>query len=141
LKIQIASSNPKPKGDSPVQFMMMVKHAENCPPPPKALSDAMAKLTEEAVRTGAFKTGGGLEQTAKSVRVKLSRGEVKVIDGPFTEAKEIVGGFAILEFPSKEEAIKGAVAFMELHKQHWPGWEGETEVRQIFGPPNVPSRP
>lgn len=72
----------------------------------------MAKLNEEGVRTGVFKTGGGLEQTANSARVKLSRGEVKVIDGPFTEAKEIVGGFAILEFPSKEEAIKGAVAFM-----------------------------
>ena len=72
----------------------------------------MAKLNEEGVRTGVFETGGGLERTAKSVRVKLSRGEVKVIDGPFTEAKEIVGGFAILEFPSKEEAIKGAVAYM-----------------------------
>jgi hypothetical protein len=40
--------------------------------------------------------------------------------------------------PSKEEAIKGAVQFMELHKQHWPGWEGETEVRQMFGPDDMP---
>ena len=52
----------------------------------------------------------------------------------FAEGKEVVGGFAILEFKSKEEAMQGAVQFMELHKQHWPGWEGETEVRQIFGP-------
>lgn len=115
-----------------MQFLMMVKHPENTSAPPQALIDAMGKLTEEAIRTGAFKAGGGLESTAKSVRVKLSRGEVKVVDGPFTEAKEVIGGFAILDFPSKEEAIKAAVHFIELHKQHWPGWEGESEVRQIF---------
>ena len=55
-------------------------------------------------------------------------------DGPFTEAKEVVGGYAQFELKSKEEAIKGAVRFMELHRKHWPGWEGEAEVRQIFGP-------
>ena len=55
-------------------------------------------------------------------------------DGPFTEAKEVVGGYAEFELKSKEEAIEGAVRFMELHKKHWPGWEGETEIRQIFGP-------
>ena len=55
-------------------------------------------------------------------------------DGPFTEAKEVVGGYAELELKSKEEAIEAAVNFMELHKKHWPGWEGETEIRQIFGP-------
>jgi hypothetical protein len=57
-----------------------------------------------------------------------------VIDGPFTESKEIVGGYAQFELPSKEEAVKGAVQFMELHRKHWPGWEGETEIRQMFGP-------
>jgi hypothetical protein len=66
--------------------------------------------------------------------VRLSGGEIKAIDGPFTEAKEIVGGFAILEFPSREEAVKSATEFMGLHKKYWPGWEGETEVRQILGP-------
>jgi hypothetical protein len=62
---------------------------------------------------------------------------VRVIDGPFTEAKEIVGGYAEFELNSKEEAIEGAVRFMELHKKHWPGWEGETEVRQIFEPEDL----
>ena len=55
-----------------------------------------------------------------------------------SSAKEIIGGYAIFELPSKEEAIKGAVQFMELHKHHWPGWEGETEVRQMFGPDDMP---
>jgi hypothetical protein len=57
-----------------------------------------------------------------------------VTDGPFTEAKEVIGGYAQFELKSKEEAVKGAVRFMELHRKHWPGWEGEAEVRQIFGP-------
>ena len=57
-----------------------------------------------------------------------------MIDGPFTEAKEIVGGFAMFELKSKEEAVESAVQFMELHNKYWPGWEGETEIRQMFGP-------
>jgi len=117
-----------------MQFMMMVKHAENFGPPPKEFMDAMAKLGEEAVKAGAMVTSGGLAPTAKSTRVRLSRGQVTAIDGPFTEAKEVVGGYAVLEFKSKEEAIESAKNFMELHKKYWPGWEGETEVRQVFGP-------
>jgi hypothetical protein len=117
-----------------MRFMMMVKHPEPSGPPPKELMDAMAKLTEEAVKAGTMVASGGLAPTAASTRVRLSRGQVTAIDGPFTEAKEVVGGFAILEFKSKEEALEGARAFMELHRKHWPGWEGETEIRQIFGP-------
>jgi hypothetical protein len=59
---------------------------------------------------------------------------VVVTDGPFTETNEVVGGYAQFELKSKEEAVRSAVRFMELHKKHWPGWEGETEVRQMFGP-------
>jgi hypothetical protein len=78
--------------------------------------------------------GGGLGPTALGARVRLSGGQVAVIDGPFSEAKEVIGGYAQFELKSKEEAVKSAVRFMELHKQYWPGWEGETEVRQMFGP-------
>ncbi len=117
-----------------MKFMMLVKHAENQGTPPKALMDAMAKIGQEAVKSGAMVESGGLAPTAKSTRVRLSQGQISAIDGPFTEAKEIVGGFAILQYNSKEEAIEGAKHFMELHKKHWPGWEGETEVRQVCGP-------
>jgi hypothetical protein len=116
-----------------MRFMMMVKHAENSVPPPKELMDAMASLSEEAVKNGTMLASGGLAPTAQSTRVRVSNGQLTVTDGPFTEAKEIVGGFAQFELKSKEEAIEGAVRFMELHKKHWPGWEGETEIRQIFG--------
>ncbi|MCU1304074.1 MAG: YCII--like protein [Candidatus Sulfotelmatobacter sp.] len=117
-----------------MRFLMMVKHAENSPPPPQELMDAMAILTEEAIKAGTIRGSGGLAPTAQSTRVRLSGGQIKVTDGPFTEAKEIIGGYAEFELKSKEEAIEGAVRFMELHKKHWPGWEGETEIRQVFGP-------
>ena len=57
-----------------------------------------------------------------------------VVDGPFNEAKEVVGGFAIFDAPSKAEMLKWTTRFMDLHKKHLPGWEGECEVRQIAGP-------
>jgi hypothetical protein len=117
-----------------MRFMMLVKHAEKSGPPPKEFMDAMAILSEEAVKAGTIRGSGGLAPSAHSTRVRLSSGQIKVTDGPFTEAKEVVGGYAEFELKSKEEAIEGAVRFMELHKKHWPGWEGETEIRQIFGP-------
>jgi hypothetical protein len=120
-----------------MKFMMLVKHAENAASsgaPPKEFMDEMTKLSEDAVKSGTILASGGLAPTAASTRVRLSKGQVTAMDGPFTEAKEIVGGFAMFELKSKEEAIEGAVRFMELHKKYWPGWEGETEVRQIFGP-------
>ena len=117
-----------------MRFMMIVKHAEKQGPPTKALMDAIAKLAEEEAKAGTMLGSGGLGPTALGARVRLSGGQVTVTDGPFTEAKEVVGGYAQFELKSKEEAIAGAVRFMELHKKYWPGWEGETEIRQMMGP-------
>ena len=121
-----------------MRFMMLVKSAENSGPPPKGLMDAIAKLAEGATQTGAMIESGGLVPTAQSTRVRLSGGKLSVIDGPFTEAKEVVGGYAVFEFKSKQEAVDSATHFMELHKLHWPSWDGETEIRQIFGPEEFP---
>ena len=117
-----------------MRFMMIVKHRENQGPPPKGLMDAIAKSAEEEVKTGRMLGNGGLGPTSLGARVRVSGGKLTVTDGPFTEAKEVIGGYAQFELKSREEAIKSAVEFMELHKKHWPGWEGETEVRQMFGP-------
>ena len=113
-----------------MRLMMIVKSVEKSGPPPKALMDAVAKLAEEATKAGEMIESGGLASTATGVRVRLSGGKVTVTDGPFTEAKEVFGGYAVFELKTKQEAIEGAVRFMELHKQYWPGWEGETEIRQ-----------
>lgn len=112
--------------------MMMVKTAENGVPPPQGLVDAMDEASEEAMRDGTMIDMGGLAATAMSARVRLSDGKLAVTDGPFTEAKEVVGGYAMMELASKEEAVAQAVWLMNLHKEYWPGWEGEVEVRQIF---------
>jgi hypothetical protein len=117
-----------------MRFMMIVKSAERTGPPPKELMAAIDKLSEEAAKSGTMLGGGGLGPTATGARVRLSGGKVTVIDGPFTEAKEIIGGYAQFELKSRQEAVDSAVRFMELHKKHWPGWEGETEVRQMVGP-------
>ena len=117
-----------------MRFMMIVKHTEKQGPPPKQLMDAIAKAAEEASKSGTMLGNGGLGPTALGARVRVSGGQVTVTDGPFTEAKEVIGGYAQFELKSKEDAVKSAVDFMELHRKHWPGWEGETEVRQMFGP-------
>jgi hypothetical protein len=117
-----------------MRFMMLVKSGENKGLPPKELMDAIAKLAEDSNKAGTMIATGGLAPTSMSTRVRVSRGQLTTTDGPFTEAKEVVGGYAVFELKSKEEAIEGAKRFMELHKIHWPDWEGETEIRQIFGP-------
>jgi hypothetical protein len=121
-----------------MRFMMLVKSKENSGPPPKELMDVLSKSAAELTKSGAMLQTGGLAPTAMSTRVRLSGGHLAVTDGPFTEAKEVIGGFAVFEFKSKQEAIESTVQFMELHKKYWPAWEGETEIRQIFTEEDFP---
>ena len=118
-----------------MRFMMLVKGADNMGLPPQALLDAIDKSTAKALKAGTMITAGGLLPSAAGGRVRLSNGKLTVTDGPFAEAKELIGGFAIFEFKSKREAIESAREFMQLHVEHWPGWEGETEVRQMMDQP------
>jgi hypothetical protein len=115
-----------------MRFMMLVKSSENSGPPPKELMDAIAKLAEQASKDGSMIETGGLAPSAMSTRVRLSGGKITTTDGPFPETKELVGGYAVFEFKSRQEAIESTLRFMELHKKYWPRWEGETEIRQIF---------
>jgi len=124
-----------------MRFMSIVKSPEDyrLGPPPQALMDAIAKLGEEMTKSGKMVDMGGLLPTSVGgYRVRQSRGELIATDGPFTEAKEVIGGFAIFNVQSKEEAIELTMRFMDLHKQHWPEWEGETELRQMFDGPGCP---
>jgi hypothetical protein len=118
-----------------MRFMTIVKGNENAGVPPKALFDAIDTLMAEQLKSGVFVDAGGLAPTAKGSRVRISGGKIKVIDGPFTEAKEVIGGYAILNASSLKEATQMGRDFMQLHIQHWPGWEGECEIRQMDDPP------
>lgn len=114
-----------------MRYLAMVKSAEHQGPAPQALQDAMDKLIAESLANGSLVQTGGLGATAQGFRVRAAGGKLTVVDGPFAETKEVLGGYAVLEWASREQAVEGAKAFMQLHAAHWPGWEGECEVRTI----------
>ena len=91
-----------------------------------------AQVRQSMGRSPILILSGGLGPTASGSRVRLAGGKITVTDGPFTEAKEVFGGYAVFELKSKEEAVERTRRVMELHHKHWPGWEGETEVRPMF---------
>ena len=117
-----------------MKFMTLVKSTETSGPPPQALMDAIMRLGEEATRAGAMVETGGLYPSAMGARMRLSNGKLSVTDGPFAEAKEVIGGYAVYQVQSKAEALEWTRRFLQLHQEHWPGWEGEVELRQIFDP-------
>lgn len=121
-----------------MRFMMIVKATQDsekgCQPHPELMT-AIAELAEEATRTGVMIDTGGLARSAEGARVRVTGGKVTVTDGPFTEAKELVGGYAIMELPSREAAIEQGRRFMQLHRDILgPTYEGELEIRRMMGP-------
>jgi hypothetical protein len=116
-----------------MKYLMLIKHSESYrgEPIPQALMDAMGEFVTESFKSGVLKDTAGLKPTADGFRVRLSKNQLKVTDGPFTESKEVVGGYALVEVVSKEEALEIARQFMELHRVHWPSFEGESEVRPL----------
>jgi hypothetical protein len=119
--------------------MCIVKHSEAPFEVPQTFFEAMNKLHEDAAKGGCAKVGqGGLLPTAQGARIALKNGKISVTDGPFAEAKEVIGGFAIFEAPSKADVMKWSMRFMELHKQLLPGWDGTCESRQMYGEGDEP---
>src|SRR5436190_13269736 len=103
---------PTSDGDCTMRYMMIVKGDENFAasgPPPMELMAAIGKLGEEAAKEGKMVSMGGLQHTSKGASVRLKGGKLITTDGPFTEAKEVIGGFTIMDCKSKEDAIEEAV--------------------------------
>ncbi len=118
-----------------MRYMFIVKGPESLAasgPPPAALVEAIERSIEEAAKSGKMVSFGGLKPTSFGARVRITKGEVVTTDGPFTESKEVIGGFTIFDLASKEEALDEARKFTELHRVHWPEWEGETEIRLMY---------
>jgi hypothetical protein len=105
---------------------------EGAPPTQQEMA-AMGKLIEEAMNAGWLLTTEGCLPSAKGARVRLSDGQFFVTDGPFTEAKELIGGFAIIQANSKEEAIEHTKYFLNV------AGGGETEIRQLYEAPAAAS--
>ena len=116
-----------------MRYMMFIKHKEDykMEEVPPSLFDAMGEFVGESMKNGSIIDTAGLQPTAQGKKVRLSGGKLSVIDGPFTETKEVVGGYAIVEAKSNEEALVFARRFMDLHRIHWPAFEGECEVRPL----------
>ena len=119
-----------------MRFMSIVKatkESEAGAPPPPALMEAIGKIAMEEMQDGSLIEMGGLLPTALGARVRATGGKVVVTDGPFAELKEIIGGYAIFELPSKEAAVERARKFMQVHLDVLgPDYEGECEVRQLY---------
>ena len=112
-----------------MRFLSIYKSVErNTPPSPEEMA-AMGKLIEEGMKAGWLVSTQGCLPSALGARVRRSDGKISVTDGPFTEAKELVGGFAILQANSKAEAIQMAKDFL-AHVG-----EGECEIRQLYEAP------
>ena len=96
------------------------------------------RLHRRARRKGVFLDGGGLYGTEDAVNFVVRQGEVSRVDGPYAEAKEVVGGWSLLEYPSLEEAVADQREFAELHAKHWPEVTVVATLRQISGGPEEP---
>ena len=122
---------------------MMIAHATkdseaSVPPNPKLMA-AIGKLAQEMMAKGQFVTMGGLAPSAMGARFRLKGGKVTVTDGPFTEAKEIIGGYAIVEVKSKDEAVALSRRFWQIHADILgPSYEATGEIRLLFEPPPGP---
>ena len=127
-----------------MRYMMLVKGNKDYEagiPPKKELMEAVAKHGAALAKAGILLDTGGLMPSSKGARIVVSGGNLNVIDGPFSEAKEVIGGFGILKAESREEAIKLGRIFMQIHIDALgPAYEGELEIRQMHdtSPGEVP---
>jgi len=119
-----------------MKYLALIRHAEAYleVEPPAALMEALERFGEKSTQEGTLLDTGGLLPSKDGFRVRLARGVVTVSDGPFSEARDVIGGWALLDVDSKAEAVRITQEFMDLHCQHWPEFEGEAEVRPLVEP-------
>ena len=115
-----------------MRYLSMIRINENTgQQPSERLMQEMGKLMEEMTRDGTLVTTAGLRPTKEGVRVRSRYGKLSRVDGPFTETKEVIGGYAVLEATSKAHAIELTKRFLAIHGDEW---DIECEVRQLEGP-------
>lgn len=120
-----------------MRYMMLLKIDEKSMPaggPGPELMEVIGKLIDEMTKAGVLLDTAGLTPTAQGTRVRLSGGKLSVTDGPFAEAKEVIGGYLLIQAASKEEAVEWASRFLRMHGSEW---ELTAEVRQVEEPPGA----
>jgi hypothetical protein len=120
--------------EQPVRYLMLIRHDASTAPtdgPDPALAQDMGRLIEEMAKAGVLLDTAGLRPVAEAVRIRLAGGATSLVDGPFTEAKEVIGGYCLVQTRTREEAVEWGARFLRLHG---PEWTMEVEVRQLDQP-------
>ena len=123
-----------------MKYLCFIRHAETYRDsgPPAELMQAMGQFVQKSMQDGTLVDTGGLLPSKEGVRIRLAGGKITVTDGPFIDSKEVIGGWPILKADSKAQALKICTDLMDLHRKHWPAFEGESEVRPMFEPGTGP---
>src|SRR5215469_2883492 len=113
------------------RYFTFIRGAENQGKAPAAFEKAMQDFIGQWLANGTLAQTAGLARSKDGTRIRIANGKLVLTDGPFAEAKEVIGGYAIIEASTREKAIEAVRAFMQLHIDEWPGWEGECEIRAM----------
>jgi hypothetical protein len=122
-----------------MRYLCFVKMDESRANPPQALMDAMGEHVGAGFASGLLVDAGGLYSAKEAVEYRVRSGTMTVTDGPYAEAKEVIGGWAIIKVDSEEEARAEGQKLADLHLTHWPEWEGAIEIRRISEPDEAPT--
>ena len=116
-----------------MRYLTLLRATQPTTPPPPGLMEAIMKLGADATAAGALLDTAGLAPRAAGANVRLHDGELSVTDGPFAEAKETIS-YAVYDVRSKDEVVEWSTRFLNLHREHWQGWEGEVDILKVMGP-------
>jgi hypothetical protein len=122
-----------------MRVLSLIKMSETAGQAPQELFDAMDEVIKDLDATVTMlDTNGLLPSEMAGTKLISTGGRTTVLDGPFTESREIIGGYAIFEVDDFQQAVENTRKIIEVHEKFWPGWEGEAEVRQIMSPEQQP---
>ena len=117
-----------------MRALTLLKMSEQVGQPPESLFQAMDETIKEIEKTVTIIDTNGLVPTAEAAtKIRVTGGKTTVLDGPFAESRELVGGYAIVEVDTYQQAVDASRKIIEVHEKYWPGWEGEAEVRLVMG--------
>ena len=120
-----------------MRYLVLLTAARPDVPPPPELMAAIAQLGEDAANSGTLVDTAGLAPNDLGARVTVKDGELTVTDGPFAEAKEVIS-YVIYDVKDKAEAVEWTSRFMRVHRDLWPGWEGDSQIIPVFAPADLP---
>jgi hypothetical protein len=116
-----------------MRYLVILRSESATGNPPPELMEAIMRLGAEATNAGSLLDTAGLAPSAAGARVELTGGSITVTDGPFAEAKELIS-YALYDVRTVQEAVEWTNRFLALHRDFWPGWEGQADVLKVFGP-------